>query len=124
MLCCLVWLWSDSQVVVRSAAGNTIRILIKCMPLFSTPPNHHHPNYSLCYKRHNFIKLNTLILSSLANMPCASIVTTFYHSHILIWIRLSHVWGLRELGLFFFSLYCPHSFPPLSHLHAASLQAL
>lgn len=115
MLCCVVWLWSDSQVVVRSAAGNTIRILIKCMPLFSTPPNHHHPNYSLCYKRHNFIKLNTLILSSLANMPCASIVTTFYHSHILIWIRLSHVWGLRELGLFFF-LYTALTHSPPCHI--------
>lgn len=111
LLCCLAVV-RLSQVVVRSAAHNTIWILIKCMPLFSIPP---HPNYSLCYKRHNFIKLNTLILSSLANMSCASIVTTFYHSHILIWIRLSHVWGLRELGLFF-SLYCPHSSPPPCHI--------
>lgn len=108
LLCCLA-LVRLFQVEVRSAASNTIQILMKCMPLFSIP--HPLPNYSLCYKRHNFIKLNTLILSSLANMSCASIVATFYHSHILIWIRLSHVWGLRELGLFF-SLYCPHSPPP------------
>lgn len=111
LLCCLA-LVRLSQVVVRSAAGNTIRILIKCMPLFSTPP----PNYSLCYKRHNFIKLNTLILSSLANMSCGSIVTTFYHSHILIWIRLSHVWGLRELGLFFFMLPSLTIPPPPRHI--------
>lgn len=112
LLCCLA-LVRLFQVEVRSAARNAIQILMKCMPLFSIP--HPLPNYSLCYKRHNFIKLNTLILSSLANMSCASIVTTFYNSHILIWIRLSHVWGLRELGLFF-SLYCPHSAPPPCHI--------
>lgn len=36
LLCCLA-LVRLSQVVVQSAAGNTIPILIKCMPLFSTP---------------------------------------------------------------------------------------
>lgn len=54
-----------------------------------------------------------------------SIVTTLYHSEILIWIRLCHVRGLRKWGSFF--LFSPHSFLfpfSLSHLHAASLQAL
>lgn len=56
-----------------------------------------------------------------------SIVTTLYHSEILIWIRLCHVRGLHKWGFFFFSLFSPHSFSfplSLSHLHAASSQAL
>lgn len=70
------------------------------------------------------------MLSSSANMFHTSIVTTLYHSQILIWIRLCHVWGLRKWGFFFFfffSLFSPHSFSfplSLSHLHAASSQAL
>lgn len=66
------------------------------------------------------------MLSSSANMFHTSIVTTLYHSQILIWIRLCHVQGLRKWG-FSFSLFSPHSFSfplSLSHLHAASSQAL
>lgn len=70
------------------------------------------------------------MLSSSANMFHTSIVTTLHHSQILIWIRLCHVRGLRKWGFFFFfffSFFSPHSFLfplSLSHLHAASSQAL
>lgn len=53
-----------------------------------------------------------------------SIVATLHHSEILIWIRLCHVRGLRKWGFF---LFFSHSFLfplCLSHLHAASFQAL
>ena len=84
-------------------------------------------NYYLRFKRHNFISLTTLMLSSSANMFHTSIVTTPYHSQILIWIRLCHVRLLRKWG-FFPLLYSPLThflFPlSLSHLHAASSQAL
>lgn len=68
------------------------------------------------------------MLSSSANMFHTSIVTTLHHSLILIWIRLCHIRGLRKWGFFFFfSLFSTHSFSfplSLSHLHAASSQAL
>lgn len=68
------------------------------------------------------------MLSSSPNMFHTSILTTLYHSQILIWIRLCHVRGLRKWGFFFFlSLFSPHSFSfplSLSHLHAASSHAL
>lgn len=83
------------------------------------------PNFVSWHKRHIFIKLTTLMLSSSANVFQTSIVATLHHSQILIWIRLCHVRGLhKEAFSFFFS--SPHSFllpSPPSHLHAASSQA-
>ena len=67
-------------------------------------------NYFLCFKRHNFISLTTLMLSSSANMFHTSIGTTPYHSQILIWIRLCHDRVLRKWGFFPPPLFSPHSF--------------
>lgn len=113
MLCCLSAAFKLSRIrlflaMVWSVACNTICNVIKWMQVLSN-----FSDYFPRHKRHNLISLNTLILSSPANMFHRSIVTTFYHSQILIWIRLSHVRGLRELSLFF--LYSPltHS-PPIT----------
>lgn len=57
------------------------------------------------------------MLSSFANMFHTSIVTTLYHSQILIWIRLCHVRGLRKWGFFFFFFFL---YSPLTHFRSPS----
>lgn len=118
---CLCWLarlehslgWAVSQVSLRLLLQNGPEKAIvsracsaSCLEEHLDVNKKYIPQFSVFisyfswHKTHKF-QLANHRLSSSANMFLMSIVTTLYHSEILIWIRLCHVRGLRKWGSFF-----------------------